>query len=186
MNQFLSMFNACSSKEEAQSLYRKLALENHPDRGGDLRTMQEVNAAWAYYLAHAAKEEQYKRQREAHCEGRKSAADYHNMENLAEELRVRIEWALNNLPGVEVELIGLWIWLTGNTYAHKETIKASGYGFEYSGAKKAWYYASIPSFSKHRMKLDDIRALHGSVKFSRQNEEDQQQPRQPAAVPATV
>jgi len=27
--------------------YRRLALKHHPDRGGDLRTMQDLNAAWA-------------------------------------------------------------------------------------------------------------------------------------------
>jgi curved DNA-binding protein CbpA len=27
--------------------YRQLALRHHPDRGGDLRTMQALNGAWS-------------------------------------------------------------------------------------------------------------------------------------------
>lgn len=31
---------------EAQASFRRLALRLHPDRGGDLRQMQDLNAAW--------------------------------------------------------------------------------------------------------------------------------------------
>jgi hypothetical protein len=37
-------FENCASLEEAKSLYKKLARENHPDFGGDTRTMQDINA----------------------------------------------------------------------------------------------------------------------------------------------
>ena len=43
--------------ELIKRMYHKLALENHPDRGGDLRTMQEINDEFAqlkkrYYNVH--------------------------------------------------------------------------------------------------------------------------------------
>jgi len=37
-------FNRIQTLEELKSEYRRLALENHPDRGGNTETMQEINA----------------------------------------------------------------------------------------------------------------------------------------------
>ena len=36
-------FNDCKTLEEAKKLYKKLAFENHPDRGGDNEKMQQIN-----------------------------------------------------------------------------------------------------------------------------------------------
>ena len=40
----IKWFAACATMAEVQSLYRKLVMEHHPDRGGDVRKMQEINA----------------------------------------------------------------------------------------------------------------------------------------------
>jgi hypothetical protein len=34
------------TQAEARTAWRKLAMKNHPDSGGDTETMQEINAAW--------------------------------------------------------------------------------------------------------------------------------------------
>lgn len=163
-------FSECQTIAEGKARYRELVMEHHPDRGGDTRTMQDVNAAWAEFQANHAKADGYRRQQDAHAEGRKSAADFHNLDEVAEQLRVKIEWALN-LEGVEVELMGFWIWLTGNTKAHKEAIKANTEGEEikwrWAREKEAWYFAGVPSFNRERRSLDEIRSMHGSQKFSR-------------------
>ena len=36
-------FNSCNTKEEVKRLFRKLAKAAHPDRGGDTRSMQNIN-----------------------------------------------------------------------------------------------------------------------------------------------
>ena len=36
-----------SSADEARAAFRRLASENHPDRGGSAERMAEINAAWA-------------------------------------------------------------------------------------------------------------------------------------------
>lgn len=40
----MSYFLGCTDKDSYTKRYKELALKHHPDRGGDLRTMQEVNA----------------------------------------------------------------------------------------------------------------------------------------------
>jgi len=119
-------FETCNTLEEAKTLYKNFARAHHPDMGGDLRTMQEINAQYAEFCANFAKADGYQRQQDAHAEDRKSAADFHDLEEVAEMLRIKIEFALN-LEGVEVELMGFWVWLTGNTKEHKNTIKAQYY-----------------------------------------------------------
>jgi hypothetical protein len=119
MNRFNNL-----TPEEACSLYRKLARENHPNFGGDTRTMQDINAEYAYYTAHAAMHEARQRQQAAHAEGRKSAADYHDIDELGEILCHVVENLLNIIPELIVEVCGLWVWVTGETRKHKDAIKA--------------------------------------------------------------
>ena len=157
-------FAECQTLEEAKALYKKLARENHPDMGGDLRTMQEINAEFARYQAEGAKTEARTRQQQAHAEDRKSAADYHDLDEVGEQIRTMIEFALN-LEGVEIELMGLWVWLTGNTKAHKEAIKENQ-GWKWAKHKEAWFFAGVPSFNRHEKTLDEIRNLHGSQRFA--------------------
>lgn len=174
-------FDQCKTLEEAKSLYRKLARENHPDMGGDLRTMQEINAQFASYCATHAKSEAKERQRTAHSENRKSAADFHDVDEVGQYIEMMIEFALS-LDGVDVELMGLWVWLTGNTKAHKDTLKkwneehAHINGdvrpiWKWSPKKTAWYFAAVPSFNRRDTTLDEIRNTYGSQKFTKREEE---------------
>lgn len=43
-------FSSCKTPAEAKQLYRQLALEHHPDRGGDTKVMQDINTQYAHYL----------------------------------------------------------------------------------------------------------------------------------------
>ena len=43
-----------------------------------------------------------------------------------------------DLKECKIELIGSWIWISGNTYIIKEQLKELGFFF--SGNKKAWFF----------------------------------------------
>jgi len=43
-----------------------------------------------------------------------------------------------DLSNIKIELIGSWLWLTGDTFNIKEQLK--NLGFFYSANKKAWFY----------------------------------------------
>lgn len=176
-------FDSSLSLEEAKTLYRQLARENHPDMGGDLRTMQEINAQFAAFCASYAKADSRRRQQDAHAENRKSAADFHDMDEVGAYIEMMINFALG-LDGVEVELMGLWVWLTGNTKAHKETFKAWNEAHQNSGEdvrpiwkwspkKTAWYFAAVPSFNRRDTTLDEIRNTYGSQKFTRSQRQEE-------------
>lgn len=166
-------FTQSITLDEAKKLYRHLANTHHPDHGGDLRTMQEINAQYAGYLSKYAYNSERARQTEAHADGRKTTADYCDLNEVAEELRKIILETLK-IQEIEVELCGLWIWVTGETKKHREEIKAVSPKYRYAPQKSAWYYPGVKSLP-HREKwsLDKIRDTYGSSKFTRQDEEQQ-------------
>lgn len=56
----MKYFTTAKTLDEAKTLYKKLALENHPDKGGDTLVMQEINAEFDevfLFLKHTAKKE---------------------------------------------------------------------------------------------------------------------------------
>lgn len=45
---------------------------------------------------------------------------------------------LSNLNDIRVERVGKWLWVSGNTFAHKAVLKSLG--LYYSKQKKMWYW----------------------------------------------
>ena len=67
-----------------------------------------------------------------------------------------------NLPGIKIEIIGNWIWVTGNTYPHRQSLKELK--FRFSKSKTAWYFHTA-DYKKNNNKtftMDQIRDLFGS------------------------
>lgn len=69
-----------------------------------------------------------------------------------------------NLNNISIEICGVWIWVTGDTRAHKEILKQTG--FKWASKKKAWHFrpAQFRSHSRGQTSLDEIRAKYGSKK----------------------
>ena len=68
------------------------------------------------------------------------------------------------MDGVELELCGLWLWLSGNTKPHKEEIKKLG--FKWASKKKKWYWRPEWYHRRGNRKewdMTDIRSKYGSV-----------------------
>jgi hypothetical protein len=69
------------------------------------------------------------------------------------------------LEGIEIEVCGTWIWLTGNTRVVKEDLKKAG--FLWCSKKLAWSWHNREKEGKWRksnLDLDEIRERHGSSK----------------------
>lgn len=67
-------------------------------------------------------------------------------------------------PDLIIELCGAWVWITGNTKAHRETLKSAG--FKWSAKKEAWYFRpeEYRSRSKGSVTLEEIREKYGSTR----------------------
>jgi hypothetical protein len=68
------------------------------------------------------------------------------------------------LAGIEIEICGTWLWITGNTKPARDILKAAG--FKWSGKKLAWYWHSGEYRRRGRQyTLEEIRDRHGSQKI---------------------
>lgn len=112
-----------------EKLLKALARKNHPDMGGSVEVMQDINNQFDKFCKNFVKQNY----------GFKSAdnenSEQHegNFEDIPEEF-YNIIMELLKIDGIIVELIGRWIWLSGDTYSNKEQLKA--FGCRYAKNKK--------------------------------------------------
>ena len=75
---------------------------------------------------------------------------------------------LMKLEGLEIELLGVWIWITGDTKKHKKALGKDGIGARWSRDKGAWYWRSKEHSyyrrSSPEKSLDELRGKFGSRK----------------------
>lgn len=149
-------FANCRTVEDVKKAYRDYALKFHPDIHGDkyLEQMKRLNVE--YEKAFKLFENQH-----STTENANATENAHTTEN--PNIYKDIIDRLICLDGVEIEICGSWIWLHGNTYPHRETLKSLG--FRYSSAKKSWYYGS-GNFHKGRMTMNQIRQKYGSTNIA--------------------
>ena len=155
----LKYFKDCTSKEECKKLYKKLAFMYHPDRGGDTETMKTINAEFDYVM-----ENNIFKSSKKDTSKKDTKKDYDFSSSQFKD----IISALVRLDGLEIEITGCFIWVTGNTYPQKDIIKSLG--FRYSRNKKAWYIAPPEYFAQKRSykksySMNDIRSKYGSTRF---------------------
>ena len=146
-------FKNVNSLDELKKEYRRLVMIHHPDHGGDTATMQAINAE------HDALFEALKAKHNAEHD------EDHQTTETPEEFREIIE-ALLRMDGVEVELCGSWLWIGGNTRAHKDDLKAAG--CRWSSSKKLWYWRHAEDaqrWHRGRSTIGEIRTKYGSQYF---------------------
>ncbi len=136
-----NVFNDCKDLTEVFCEYYRNAIKfdpNLPD--GDAEQLSYFKKDLTAYIAEVDFSEQPKAKEELEA-----------FPELLTEL-IRME-------GVEMELIGSWIWLTGQTYLHKDSLK--DLKLKYEPSKKAWYYRPSWSRSKNQnpLSMEQIRKM---------------------------
>jgi hypothetical protein len=127
---------------EVTTAYRRAAMQYHPDRGGSTQMMQAVNLAYSTLQA---------------FDGTIAAPD---APGYGEALNDAIN-AIVGLYGLSIEVCGCWIWVSGDTKTHKETLKASGY--RWASKKFMWYFRpEVWTGGRGNWDMTKIREHHGS------------------------
>ena len=145
------------TQEQLKKMYRKLAMQYHPDCGGEEEAMKQINAEYEILFGQVgnifinAKGENYTKD---------------NTGELPEDF-IKIINELIKFHGVVIEICGSFIWLSGDTKPYKEQIKALG--FKWSSNKVMWYLA--PAWYKRRSRkkysMEEIRDMYGSKEVER-------------------
>jgi hypothetical protein len=145
-------FKECLTLDDVKIRYRTLAKIFHPDCGGSTELMQKINDEYAIICNHILRNENL------------TSDEAQEGMKLSEEYRQVIEQIIP-LQSIKIEIVGNWIWVTGNTYPVKQQLKSAGLFF--ASKKQAWYYRAEEFKTKGGKKsLDEIRAKYGSEKVN--------------------
>ena len=145
--------NGDVTAEDVKSAYRKAAMKYHPDRNpAGAEMMKIINAAFDALKDYS---------------GEIPSSDE---EEAAEDYPEAVNNALNaimGLAGLDIEICGAWVWVSGETYKHKVVLKEAGYKF--ASKKKSWYFRPEDwrSASRGSCSMDEIRGKYGSSKPKR-------------------
>lgn len=144
----MKYFKNVNTLEELKKEYRKLAKRYHPDVNVDgLEIMKAINNEY---------EKLFK-------ELQRTGTKQEKAENVN-----MFKDIINKIISfdVEIEIVGTWIWLSGNTYSVKDRLKEIG--FEWSRGKKKWYYFDGIEKAKKRKgtgkSYEEIKNMYGSKK----------------------
>ena len=71
------------------------------------------------------------------------------------------------MDGVTIEMIGTWIWVSGNTRRYKDLLGKNGLGLRFSGKRKMWYFTTTRKRGGRysRKSMDDLRNKYGARTF---------------------
>lgn len=150
-------FKDITTLEELRKQYKNLLKEYHPDNvNGSEEITKAINLQYELLFIEL-KNSNYKE--------KESETSYNNMKyDFTEDTKLRE--ILNNiitLTGINIEIIGSWIWVDGNTYQHKAYL--NDMGFKWAGEKKKWYFhtEAFRKKSKKKLTIEEIRDYYGGM-----------------------
>lgn len=157
----MKYFTNCKTAEELKKEYRQLAKQLHPDLGGDTEEFKVMQNEY---------EIMWERLKNVHTNSEGETYTKETAETPQEFINI-INVLISYLD-ISIEICGSWLWITGNTKAHKDILKQLK--FRWANKKQAWYYHTEPyrKKSKRELSLDEIRELFGSQQYKAKEEKE--------------
>ena len=167
----MKYFKNVNTLEELRKQYRDLLKQYHPDNpNGSTEATQTINSE--YDSLFKVLKDRHDKQTEGKTADSKT--DFNNMKyDFAEDEALRkVLQNIISFAGINIEIIGCWIWVDGKTYEYKDALKAQG--FKWAREKKKWYFhtEAFRKRSHKKLSIDDIRNYYGSTEV--QTEERRQ------------
>ena len=132
-------FKGLEGINEAKKVYKELAKKLHPDVGGTDEQFKILNKIYNDFIENGLR---FEEDSEFDLELEKIISQILHYENII------------------IEVVGSWIWLSGDTKDIKETLKELG--FKWASKKKMWYYGEMKGRNPKQKNMDDIKAKYGS------------------------
>jgi len=137
--EILKEFQNVEGINEAKKIYKQLAKKLHPDVGGDEESFKLLNSIYTDLI-------EYK-------------IYFSNDFKIDIELEKVISLILH-FENIIIELVGTWIWVSGDTKEIKEKLKELG--FKWASKKMMWYYGEMKSKNPTPKSMEEIKSKYGS------------------------
>ena len=146
--EIIKEFSEVTGINEAKKVYKTLAKKLHPDVGGSEEEFKLLNAIYNDFI--------------------ENKIYFSNDFKIDLDLEKIISQILH-FENITIELVGSWIWLSGDTKEIKEKLKELG--FKWASKKKMWYYGEMKGKSHGEKSLDEIKDKYGSKTFKKKEKE---------------
>lgn len=159
----MKYFNNVATLEMLRKEYKELLKKYHPDNiNGSTEATQEINAEYDKLFRELKNKHESKTDSTNNNNKSEYSQNMYDWEN-DKALREVLEKIIN-FEGIEIEIAGQWIWVSGNTYNYKKELKELN--FKWASQKKQWYFHTDTFKKKSRksLSMEDIRSYYGSTK----------------------
>lgn len=146
--EIIKEFSEVTGINEAKKVYKILAKKLHPDVGGSEEEFKLLNAIYNDFI--------------------ENKIYFSNDFKIDLDLEKIISQILH-FENITIELVGSWIWLSGDTKEIKDKLKELG--FKWASKKKMWYYGEMKGKSHGEKSLDEIKDKYGSKTFKKKENE---------------
>ena len=138
--EILREFKGVEGINEAKKIYKQLAKKLHPDMvGGDEESFKLLNAIYTDLIEHKIY--------------------FSNDFKIDIELEKVISLILH-FENITIELVGSWVWVSGDTKEIKEKLKELG--FKWASKKKMWFYGEMKGRNPQEKSMEEIKSKYGS------------------------
>ena len=131
-------FSDVTGLNEAKKVFKKLARLLHPDIGGDEESFKILKNVYDDIVEHKI---------------------YFSTDAKFDIELEKIISQILHFEDIIIEVVGSWIWLSGENKIIKDTLK--NIGFKWASKKKMWYYGEMKGRSHKEKSLDEIKGKYG-------------------------
>jgi len=137
-------FKNVTGINEAKKIYKTLAKKLHPDVGGSDEEFKILNNVYNDFIEHKI---------------------YFSTESKVDLELEKIISLILHYENITIELVGSWIWISGDTKEIKDKLKELN--FKWASKKKMWYYGEMKGRNPKQKSMDEIKSKYGSQTFKK-------------------
>ena len=171
-------FNRNQTAEQMKSLYRDLVKQYHPDLHPSIsdETIKSINNEFSYWYSRAASSEVYERKTSEQPD--KDYSKYQDrvyVESLQAMINEILNRNLDRTPGIEIDVVGVFIWISGITFdcaEQRAIVKALGFQGSYKyhdDGSRTYMWKWTPEIKRFASNpnIDDIKRTYGAERVQR-------------------
>ena len=136
--QIIEEFKNVTGINEAKKIYKTLAKKLHPDVGGTDEEFKILNTVYNDFIEHKI---------------------YFSNESKVDLELEKIISQILHYENITIELVGSWIWVSGDTKEIKDTLEELN--FKWASKKKMWYYGEMKGKNPNQKSMDEIKSKYG-------------------------